>query len=709
MSQHRPVLLVAALLCIWCACGAYAGVTAQALPVVGFTADKRTGTAPLSVHFTDQSTNSPTSWSWDFGDGGSSTQQNPTHSYAAVGAYTVVLAATNVSGTAMLVQEDYITVTEQATQAPVASFTRTPASGDAPLTVEFTDTSTNTPTAWAWSFGDGESSTEQNPSHEYAEAGAYTVVLAASNAMGTSTKVWSACVTVTSALPPAADFSGQPLSGEAPLAVAFTDLSANAPTSWQWSFGDGASSITQSPTHTYAEVGSYTVSLTVTNASGSDTEEKANYIVVGTPGPHADFTATPTSGQPPLTVQFTDTSTNGADIWSWDFGDGGYAHEQHPQHTYTAAGSYTVTLTAWSEAGTETATKPGFITVAVPVEANFGADPLRGPAPLLVRFTDLSTNGPTSWQWDFGDGATSAERDPEHEFAAPGQYEVELTAVNAAGPATARRVVTVTETDGANFSAAPTSGTVPFTVHFTDLSRNYPIVWGWQFGDGATDTLRNPEHQYTTPGHHTVTLTTVGSAGVSALTRERYILATFRDVPLGYWAFDEIIACVDADAVVGFPDGSYHPEEVLTRAPMAVYLARAMTGGNVPEGPDTPSFADVPRGHWAYRHVEYVKAHDMVRGYADGYHPEEPVDRAQMAVYMARAAAGGEAAVPDYTGAPSFGDVTSTNEWAWALKYVEYAHDRGIINGYLGGVYHPEYQVTRDQMAVYLARAFELP
>jgi PKD repeat protein len=708
MSRYQFLLLLVALLCAWPASGASADVAAQAVPVVSFTADVTTGVAPLTVHFTDQSTESPTSWSWDFGDESASTAQNPAHVYTAEGSYTVVLAATNASGTAMLVQENYITVTAQEGAAPVASFTRDPATGDAPLTVQFTDTSTNTPTAWAWSFGDGGSSSEQNPSHEYTGDGVYTVVLAASNAVGTGTKVWTDCVTVTTALPPVPNFSGAPRSGEAPLAVSFTDLSSNGPTSWQWDFGDGATSPEQNPTHTYTESGSYTVALTATNAAGSASEEKTGYIVVGAPGGQADFTAVPTSGPPPLTVQFTDTSTNNATIWAWNFGDGSYSHEQHPQHTYTAAGSYTVTLTSWGDGEPQTETKVGLITVATPVAANFGADPLRGPAPLLVRFTDLSTNGPTSWDWDFGDGATSTARNPEHEFAAPGQYEVKLTATNAAGPATARRIVTATQTDGANFSGAPASGTVPLTVHFTDLSAGEPVMWGWQFGDGATDVARNPEHRYSAPGRYAVSLTTLSGAGVSTLTRERYILATFRDVPLEHWALNEILSCVGAGAVVGYPDGTYRPEEVVTRAPMAVYLARALAGGEVPEGPPTPSFSDVPRGHWAYRYVEYAVAHDMVRGYPDGYHPDEPVNRAQMAVYMARAAAGGEAAVPDYSGAPSFSDVTSGNAWAWSLKYVEYARTRGIINGYSGGVYHPEYEVTRDQMAVYLARAFGL-
>jgi len=158
-----------------------------------------------------------------------------------------------------------------------------------------------------------------------------------------------------------ADFTATPLNGTAPLEVQFTDVSTGGPTSWSWDFGDGGTSPEQSPQHTYAVPGTYTVTLTASNAYGEDTESKTAYINVGFP-PVANFTANVTSGPAPLTVAFTDTSTGAPGSWSWDFGDGSTSTERHPIHIYTAPGTYTVTLTVTGAGASDTETKTGYIT-----------------------------------------------------------------------------------------------------------------------------------------------------------------------------------------------------------------------------------------------------------------------------------------------------------------------------------------------------------
>jgi PKD repeat protein len=174
---------------------------------------------------------------------------------------------------------------------PVAGFSGSPTSGTAPLTVQFTDTSTRSPTTWLWDFGDGNTSTEQNPSHTYAAPGTYTVNLTASNAYGEDTEIKTGYITVQAPTdPPTAGFSANVTAGNAPLTVQFTDASTGSPTAWSWNFGDGRTSIAQSPSHTYSTAGTYTVALTVTNAGGSDTETKAGYITVS---------AAPTPTPPP--------------------------------------------------------------------------------------------------------------------------------------------------------------------------------------------------------------------------------------------------------------------------------------------------------------------------------------------------------------------------------------------------------------------------
>ncbi len=172
--------------------------------------------------------------------------------------------------------------------------------------------------------------------------------------------------------PPLAAFTGSPTSGDVPLTVTFTDQSTNNPTAWAWDFGDGGTSATQNPSYTYSVAGTYTVSLTVTNANGSDIKTKVNYISATDPPanpPVADFSGTPTSGDTPLTVDFTDLSTNGPTSWAWDFGDGGTSTAQNPSYTYNTAGTYTVALTATNAYGSDTKTAIDYITVTDPPAA----------------------------------------------------------------------------------------------------------------------------------------------------------------------------------------------------------------------------------------------------------------------------------------------------------------------------------------------------
>ncbi|WP_394339175.1 PKD domain-containing protein [Methanosarcina sp. UBA411] len=164
--------------------------------------------------------------------------------------------------------------------SPVAEFSASPTSGKAPLTVKFTDKSTGSPTSWKWSFGDGTSSTQQNPTHKYSKVGSYTVKLTAANGKDSNTVTKTNYIKAVTK--PVASFSAKPTSGKAPLMVAFADKSTGIPTSWKWSFGDGASSSEQSPKHQYLQEGNYKVTLTVTNVAGSNTVTKTNFIKVTT-------------------------------------------------------------------------------------------------------------------------------------------------------------------------------------------------------------------------------------------------------------------------------------------------------------------------------------------------------------------------------------------------------------------------------------------
>jgi len=198
-------------------------------------------------------------------------------------------------------------------------------------------------------------------------------------------------------------------------------------------------------------------------------------------------------------------------------------------------------------------------------------------------------------------------------------------------------------------------------------------------------------------------------------------VGSFYDLYPTYWSFDETEACAASGIVTGypFPDPKNPGQTVyfyqslwpVTRDQMAVYVARALAGGddNVPAPVPPPSFSDVPTTFWAYKYIEYAVDQNVVQGYGDGtYGPEIALDRGQMAVFIARAlvAPAGDAGIPDPEPPPTFPDVLST---FWAYKQVEYCAGREVVKGYGDGLYHPELAVTRDQMAVYIARALQLP
>ncbi len=444
-------------------------------PTADFAAAFGDPVAPVTVSFTDTSTGGPTTWSWDFGDGGASALQHPTHDYTAAGTYTVSLTASNAGGADTCTKPDLLTVT---VPPPTAAFTAAPVRGNAPLTVTFTDGSSGGPTTWSWDFGDGGTSSAPSPEHTYDTVGIYTVALTVANAGGATTEITVDCISVLPP-PPTPAFTADVTAGLVPLTVQFADQTTGSPTAWSWDFGDGTSSQQQQPTHHYATVGLYTVSLTASNAGGAATETKMGYITVNPPPPVAAFSASPTTGPIPLTVQFDDASTGAPTSWTWAFGDGGGSTARTPSHTYAAAGAYTVTLTVANAGGNHTLTKVGFVVATVPPPvADFSAAPSQGTAPLTVQFTDSSTGTPTSWLWDFGDGFTSAAQHPSHLYAAAGTYTVSLTASNSGGSNTVTGADAIVVSEGWQFlGLSPDPDSVfkkkpSVTVSFTLLSSN---------------------------------------------------------------------------------------------------------------------------------------------------------------------------------------------------------------------------------------------
>ncbi len=575
-------------------------------PVANFTATPLSGCSPVVVTFQDLSTGSPTSWFWDFGNGNTSTLQNPTASYFSPGNYTIRLTVSNARGQNTLTRTEYIAVYE----APQVSFSADVRNGCFPLRVQFTDLSTagagNTNTSWQWDFGDGHTSTEQNPRAVYTSAGNYNVTLRVTNDKGCSRTVsLAAYITVTAGVTAGFTYAG-PTVCQPPATVDFTNTSTGPGTlTYQWFFGDGNTSTQTSPSHTYTTSGSYTATLVATSSSGcEDTARTANPIRVGGyatsftspasacanspvsftntsspapssvswdfgdgntstidnpvhvyagPGtytvtltsnygnctesfsapivinalPVADFTAPVTTRcQPPLTVNFQDL-TPGATSWEWDFGDGSTSTEQNPAHTYTAYGSYTVTLVVRNANGcADTISRPGFVRIQQPVISIPGL-PTRGCIPYTITPVPAITtlDAVTSYQWDFGDGNTSTDANPVHTYTNQGTYTVQLTITTSTGcteTLTIPGAVRVGSKPVADFSAVPIPVCAYQPVQFTDLS--VPAdEWLWTFGDGSSSTLQNPSHTYADTGYYSVTLIATNNGCPDTITRENYI------------------------------------------------------------------------------------------------------------------------------------------------------------------------------------------
>ncbi|MGD9972821.1 MAG: PKD domain-containing protein [Desulfatirhabdiaceae bacterium] len=193
------------------------------------------------------------------------------------------------------------------------------------------------------------------------------------------------------------DFGANPVSGDPPLSVQFGDTSSGDILSWMWHFGDGGTSQLQNPLHSYATAGDYTVSLTVSDATGSTTAIKPAMIAVGqtTAPPFAAFTASPTAGQSPLDVQFTDQSTGDITSWQWNFGDGETGNVQNPAHRYNSGGSYTVSLTVTGPGGSDEKIRVDCIVVSSGVRGDMNNDGDVDLNDALLPLQVLAGHGPS--------------------------------------------------------------------------------------------------------------------------------------------------------------------------------------------------------------------------------------------------------------------------------------------------------------------------
>jgi len=466
----------------------------------------------LDAFFTNN-TDFADSYFWDFGDGTTSTEENPSHTYATDADYIVTLTATNSCGSVS--DDDEVEISTGNLTAPTANFSASTATGCAPFTASFNNLSSPNATSWNWSFSGGNpanSTAENPPTVTYLTPGTYTVILVATNAAGNNTQVETDYIVVNEQ--PTAAFT----TNVAGSLVSFSNTSANAD-AYMWNFGDGTSSMETFPNHTYLTDGSYTVTLTTTNDCGTATTTQN--VVIVTP-PTASFMADATSGCAPFTVNYSDLSSANTTSWSWTFPGGtpSTSTAANPVVEYSASGTYSVILTASNAAGVNTTSETNYIVVTDVPTANFGSS-ISGNNISLFN----TSSGANTYLWDFGDGNTSTNVNPNHTYVNDGSYMVQLTATNDCGAVTTTQTVVITTTPSAAFSADATVGCAPLTVSYNDQSSANATSWNWDFpgGSPATSTDQNPVVTYTTSGNYNVTLTASNSAGTDISTQTNYI------------------------------------------------------------------------------------------------------------------------------------------------------------------------------------------
>lgn len=409
---------------------------------------------------------------------------------------------------------------------PIANFKATPTILCVPAMsqVQFMDLSSGNPISWLWSFPGGTPSTStlQHPLITYSNHGKFEVTLQVTNAGGINAITFLEYIDVEEK--PKPSWQHTILNRELTI---FPNTSQYADT-YLWKFGDGGTSTDAEPKHTYANDGAYDLSLEVTNRCG--TVKKTIRIFIVTKN-SANFIGDVLRGCTTHKVKYTNQSSTNSTSYLWEFPGGNPSSsnlKDPPVISYPNKGNFDVQLIASNSKYKDTLLRKKYIIADTIPIALFSFTPPIGP---LVDFTSLSINE-LAYFWNFGDGQTSTEKNPSHQYKSAGIYSVILQTSNTCGISRDTQHIEIKKILSADFNVSKSAGCAPFEVNFENLSTN-AISMEWKFPGGSpnTSTDINPKVYYSTPGEYDVELIIINGSDRDSIIKTHYIEVRSQPIP----------------------------------------------------------------------------------------------------------------------------------------------------------------------------------
>lgn len=470
-----------------------------------YTANVIVGTTPLAADFSYQVDNNTfkffdnsvgviTNYQWDFGDGNTSSTQNPTHTYTTEGIYQVCLTVKNEAGHVNTLCKEIVYGTPGCLTRASFMYSSNPSY---PLKIAFYNLSTGA-TNYYWDFGDGNTSVAKDPTHTYAKMGIYNVKLAAYSEDCYNVYNQTIRVGSISCLAQFAHFINIS-TGE--VTVSNTSI-AGENAVYFWNFGDGTFNTTANPpVKSYTKDGKYTIGLLVYDPTTAcyDYFEQNVYINRSCKAQFS-YAINPTT----RTIQLQNTSLN-ANKYYWFFSDGSYSTDVHPTHTFNAAGIHKVSLTVANTVTGCLDSHEEYITIGNSADCEADFTYRIEPSTNQVFLYDQSKGNITQYLWNFGNGTTSVQQNPTVTYTKPGAYNVCLTVVSAGGISnlTCKNVITSANTCVADYDYLIEPGR---KVYFNETSLGNPVNYQWNFGDNAQASGRKVNHTYAANGYYLTSL-----------------------------------------------------------------------------------------------------------------------------------------------------------------------------------------------------------